>query len=93
MTSPICLVCQSRSCAHVGPANVLTPAEQRIIRAILAQPGEPLKVIAAELHIREQSLRTALYRMYMKMGLSGSGCLRALIAWASEHRDLLDSAA
>lgn len=93
MNSSICLVCGSRSCSHLARPTILTPSEQRIIRVILAQPGEPLKVMAAQLHMREQSVRTALHRIYSKMGLSGSGALRSLVLWASQHRELLETAA
>jgi hypothetical protein len=48
MNSSICLTCGSRSCSRLAQAAVLTPAEHRIIQAILAQPGEPLKVMAAQ---------------------------------------------
>ena len=93
MAKPICLACNSDDCAHLKRAAVLTPAEQRIIRTIMARPAEPLKTHAHELGIEVQTLRTALYRVYIKMGLEGPGCLRAVLKWAYENRDLLQSAA
>jgi two-component system, NarL family, nitrate/nitrite response regulator NarL len=63
--------------------GTLTPAERRVIRAVLQHKGAPNKVIASALNISEHTLRNHLASIYDKLGVHHR---LDLVLYAMEHR-------
>jgi DNA-binding NarL/FixJ family response regulator len=74
-----------RSAAKSEPPRhaSLTPAEHKVVAAVVRQRSAPNKVIAAALHISEHTLRNHLTAIYGKLGV---GRRIDLVLHAMEHR-------
>lgn len=70
---------EPKATAHAS----LTPAERRIIRAVLQHKGAPNKVIAGALNISEHTLRNHLASIYDKLNLHHR---LDLVLYAMEHK-------
>jgi DNA-binding NarL/FixJ family response regulator len=68
-----------KAAAHAS----LTPAERRIIRAVLQHKGAPNKVIASAVNISEHTLRNQLASIYDKLNLHHR---LDLVLYAMEHK-------
>ncbi|HSF46954.1 MAG TPA: response regulator transcription factor, partial [Burkholderiales bacterium] len=65
------------------PYSSLTPAERKVVAAVVRQKGAPNKLIAAALNISEHTLRNRLSAIYAKLGISRR---IDLILHAMEHQ-------
>jgi DNA-binding NarL/FixJ family response regulator len=61
----------------------LTPAERKVVAAVVRHKSAPNKVVAAGLHISEHTLRNHLSSIYGKLGVKGRV---DLVLHAMEHR-------
>lgn len=61
----------------------LSPAERRVIGAVVRHKGTPAKVIAATMHISEHTLRNHLNSIYSKLGVHRR---LDLVLYAMEHK-------
>lgn len=70
---------QSEPPAH----DALTPAERKVVAAVVRQRSAPNKLIAASLHLSEHTLRNHLASIYGKLGIKRRV---DLVLHAMEHR-------
>lgn len=63
--------------------STLTPAERRVVSAVVRHKGAPNKVVAATLHISEHTLRNHLASIYSKLGIHRR---LDLVLYGIEHR-------
>lgn len=63
-----CLLAEPPAAAGRGP-DELTPAERKVVAAVVTRRGSPNKVIADALHISTHTLRNHLASVYSKLGL------------------------
>jgi two-component system nitrate/nitrite response regulator NarL len=61
----------------------LSPAERRVVSAVVRHKGSPNKVVAATLHISEHTLRNHLASIYSKLGIHRR---LELVLYGVEHR-------
>jgi DNA-binding NarL/FixJ family response regulator len=66
-----------------GAHSSLSPAERRVVSAVVHHKGSPNKVVAATLHISEHTLRNHLASVYSKLGIHRRV---DLVLYGVEHR-------